>query len=106
MYNAFFGQKAGPVTINTISCTSSAQNISQCLITTPSSCTHTNDAGLKCVQRCTTDGHVRLVGGNIDREGKVEICLMGVWSTVCDDFWNEAEARIVCQQLGYPSDGE
>ena len=31
---------------------------------------------------------------------------MGVWSTVCDDFWNEAEARIVCQQLGYPSDGE
>ena len=106
MYNAFFGQGRGPVTIDTISCSSSAQNITQCLITSPSSCSHTIDAGLKCVQRCATDGDVKLVGGNNDREGRVEVCVMGIWLTVCDKFWNKAEARIVCQQLGYPTDGK
>ena len=104
IYNAFFGP--GPVTINTISCTSSAQNISQCTITTPSSCSHSNDAGLRCAQPCTAAGQVRLVGGTNNLEGRVEICASGTWSTVCDDFWSEAEAKIVCQQLGYPSDGE
>lgn len=33
-------------------------------------------------------------------EGRVEICVEGVWSTVCDHFkWSSNEARIVCMQL-------
>ena len=87
-------------------CTNSAQNISQCTITTPSSCSHSNDAGLRCAQPCTTDGQVRLIGGTNDLEGRVDICISGNWTTVCDDFWSGAEAKIVCRQLGYPSDGE
>ena len=106
VYDAFFGQGAGPVVINAIICTSSAQNITQCTISTPSSCTHSNDAGLRCAQPCTSDGLVRLVGGTDNREGQVEICSSGIWSSVCDNFWNQAEANIVCQQLGYPSNGE
>ena len=62
--------------------------------------------GLRCAQPCTAAGQVRLVGGTNNLEGRVEICASGTWSTVCDDFWSEAEAKIVCQQLGYPSDGE
>ena len=100
--NAFFGQGVGPVI--KISCASNAQNISQCTIT-PSSCTHTNDAGLRCSVPCS-DGQVRLLEGADVREGRVEVCSSGNWSTICDNFWNEAEAKIVCQQLGYPSDGE
>ena len=103
MYNTFFGQGAGPVSI--ILCTSSAQNISQCDITTSLSCTHSDDAGLRCAVPCY-DGQVRLTEGTDVREGRVEICSDGNWSTVCDNLWNEAEAKIVCQQLGYPSDGE
>ena len=102
MYNTFFGQGTGPV--STVSCDANAHNISQCTIT-QSSCTHTNDAGLRCSVPCS-DGQVRLVEGASIREGRIEACSSGNWSTVCDNFWNEAEAKIVCQQLGYPTEGE
>ena len=46
-------------------------------------------------------GQLRLVGGNIPNEGRVEICINNLWSTVCDDFWESIDATVVCRQLGY-----
>ena len=54
---------------------------------------------------CTT-GQVRLAGGNIPNEGRVEICLNNVWGTVCDDSWGSADATVVCRQLGYSTEGK
>ena len=53
-----------------------------------------------------TDGQLRLAGGNIENEGRVEICLNNMWGTVCDDFWGTTDAAIVCQQLGYLKQGQ
>ena len=45
-------------------------------------------------------GNVRLVGGDSDLEGRVEVCFGTSWGTVCDDSWDSNDARVVCLQLG------
>ena len=51
------------------------------------------------------DGVIRLMGGATSLEGRVEICQNNTYGTVCDDFWDELEARVVCRQLGYAGTG-
>ena len=52
------------------------------------------------------NGQLRLAGGNVANEGRVEICMNNVWGTVCDDFWGRIDATVVCQQLGYSSQSQ
>ena len=33
--------------------------------------------------------------------GTVLLCYNNKYGTVCDDYWDELEARVVCRQLGH-----
>lgn len=43
----------------------------------------------------------RLVGGATEREGRLEVCMGGVWGTVVDDGFSTRDAQVICRQLGY-----
>ena len=45
----------------------------------------------------------------IDNElaiGRIEICLREKWKPICEDFFTQADASVVCQQLGFSRAGK
>ena len=46
------------------------------------------------------------MNGTTLQEGRLEICINSNWSTICDDMWDDTDARVVCRQLGYDENGK
>ena len=48
---------------------------------------------------------MRLVGGREDTEGTVEICYYNIWGLVAVHGWDDNDAAVVCNELGFTSGG-
>ena len=52
------------------------------------------------------NGNVRIAGGDGISYGRVEVCISGVWGTICSDaFWDNTDAGVICRELGFPQHG-
>jgi deleted-in-malignant-brain-tumors protein 1 len=99
-----FPNGAGQIFLDTVQCTGAETRLIDCPannMTGTATCGH--DAGIRCT--CTQEA-IRLRGGTTITEGRVEICYNNTWGTVCHDFWDSTDARVVCAQLGIPSSSE
>lgn len=47
------------------------------------------------------ENEVRLAGGWTRYSGRVEMCLEGMWRSVCYEVWSYIESNIVCKELNY-----
>ncbi|XP_045480313.1 protein bark beetle isoform X1 [Harmonia axyridis] len=46
-------------------------------------------------------GSIRLLGGNTDTTGRLQVKINNEWGTVCNYGWTRENAALVCQQLGF-----
>lgn len=69
-------------------------------------CTDGSGSGSGLPPAVCSTGDIKLVDGDNNNEGRVEVCIDGVYGTVCDDFWSISDAQVVCRQLGLPWEGQ
>ena len=63
-----------------------------------------------CVCVCVSapiclDLEVRLTDGESETEGNLQMCLDNSWVALCDRDWGNAQAMVICNQLGFQSEG-
>ena len=52
-----------------------------------------------------TGGAVRLIDGVLEHEGRVEVCINGVWGSICGNGWNAIDGYVLCKELGFDDSG-
>ncbi|XP_053388149.1 deleted in malignant brain tumors 1 protein-like [Mercenaria mercenaria] len=99
---AYFGQlNRGRIWTDKLGCHGNETGIWQCKYYATrwgqsNTCNDSMDAGVVCDHTA-----VRLVGGSLPSEGRVEVQHNGVWGTVCGNSFTQHDADVVCRMLSF-----
>ena len=52
------------------------------------------------IDKCN-DGDVRLSASGYSTLGRVDVCINGIWGTICSNSFDVNDASVVCTHLGY-----
>ncbi|MGH0144772.1 UNVERIFIED_CONTAM: hypothetical protein FKN15_004171 [Acipenser sinensis] len=103
-----FAVGTGQIFLDDVSCSGKESCLVQCgrKKWRKHDCTHQEDVSVVCSPDRDVNGipsslPMRLMDGENEKEGRVEIYINGQWGTICDDGWTDRDAEVVCRQLGY-----
>ncbi|KAI8508928.1 Neurotrypsin [Branchiostoma belcheri] len=96
MRTSFFGKGSQTIYPRGFDCLPGSASLSECRETRVRCGLGDDVASVFCKDR------VRLSGGAVPHQGRLEVLLDGVWTTVCGRSWGDPEAQVACRQLGFP----
>ena len=113
---------SGPIWLDNLGCSGSEFSLLQCSHAGKGvhNCGHHEDVTVSCLIKSGSfnqyhwncllkvyckgncvNGDIRLVGGHNISSGRVEVCVNNTWGTVCDDYWDNYDAKVVCRMLNF-----
>ncbi|KAH9493192.1 Deleted in malignant brain tumors 1 protein [Bulinus truncatus] len=104
--NGFNAAQHSPFWLDDVNCTGTETNVFDCTHRQLGghNCGLHELAGVKCIPE-KFDKYKRLVHGGENYQGTVEVFYNNRWGTVCDDYWSDNAAQVVCSMLGYVRSG-
>jgi deleted-in-malignant-brain-tumors protein 1 len=99
IYNQY-GPGDGPIWLDEVQCSGSELSLSACAHNPwgVHDCSHSQDASIACIPLA---GSVRLANSSVPTEGRLEVYYNGAWGTVCDDSFDNQDASVACNMLGF-----
>ncbi|KAL5012866.1 hypothetical protein ScPMuIL_011417 [Solemya velum] len=104
--SARFGRGTLAIRMDEVRCLGTESSLSLCRYEAHHDCSHSEDAGVICSSGSQmTNVTIRLVNTRTTNthEGRVEVFYNGTWGTVCDDNWDNRDAKVICRMLGFPT---
>nr|AWV50460.1 SR-I [Amphioctopus fangsiao] len=115
---SWFDQGTGEIFMSDVNCFGYESSIWQCTFKEKHFCSHNEDASVVCTERqkgnntitttkkpkISNSGNgsgVRLVGGDNNTYGRVEVFHEGRWGTICNNWWDVRNAKVVCRMIGF-----
>ncbi|XP_052086520.1 deleted in malignant brain tumors 1 protein-like [Mytilus californianus] len=95
--NGYFGKGHGKVMMNNLDCSGRERDVNECSFPgwEKNNCAHNKAVGVSCATP------VRLVGGPIPSQGRLEVYNGDTWGSVCDNSFDQKDAIVVCRTLGF-----